>query len=223
MASLYIATANSPPNPRRVLVYLHERNLMNQVKLKYVDLGKREHKTNEFLRKNPIGRIPILELPDGSTISESVSICRYFDAVYPDSASFFGKTPLEKALVDQWIRIMDTQYSLHLIKAWLNSPTLKKMFRQEYNKNNEALYREGIEGLDSFHKTFDEALAKTPFIAGSAFTMADIVFYVTLDFAFTLVGVKKPSHYTHLTTWFEKISKRPSIKASLFEMPKTKL
>ena len=94
--------APSPaPNPRRVRIFLAEKGIDLPETL--VDMRKREHKSAEFRAKNPAGQIPTLELDDGTTISETVAICRYFDELQPNPP-LFGTTPLEMAHVDQWVR-----------------------------------------------------------------------------------------------------------------------
>ena len=78
------------PNPRRVRVFLAEKGI--EVETVAIDLQAGEHKTPEFLTKNMNGQIPVLELDDGSCISESVAICRYFEALHPDPP-LFGPAP----------------------------------------------------------------------------------------------------------------------------------
>ena len=89
------------PNPRRVRIFLAEKGI--DLPETPVNMMKREHKSPEFRAKNSMGQLPTLELDDGTTISETVAICRYLDETNP-GMSMFGTTPLEKALVDQWIR-----------------------------------------------------------------------------------------------------------------------
>jgi glutathione S-transferase len=88
---------NPAPNPRRVRIFLAEK----QLELPYEDvpLRKRAHKTPEFRAKNSLGQVPVLELDDGTSLSESVSICRYLEELHP-SPSLFGETPLERARID---------------------------------------------------------------------------------------------------------------------------
>ena len=89
------------PNPRRVRIFLAEKGI--DVPMVQVNLAEGEHKSAEFLEKNPSGKVPVLELDDGTCIGESVAICRYFEALHPQPA-LFGATPEEKGLIEMWLR-----------------------------------------------------------------------------------------------------------------------
>jgi glutathione S-transferase len=100
--ALKLYNENNPaPNPRKVRIYLAEKGLaVEQVR---VPIMKRAHKDPEFLKKNSLGQLPVLELDDGTFISESVAICRYFEELHP-SPALFGTGALERALVEMWMR-----------------------------------------------------------------------------------------------------------------------
>ena len=90
------------PNPRRVRVFLAEKSI--DVELVAVDIAKREHKADDYIANiNRMGQVPTLELDDGSHISESMAICRYFEEVQPDPP-LFGHDAKEKAAVEMWSR-----------------------------------------------------------------------------------------------------------------------
>src|SRR5512143_544481 len=89
------------PNPRRVRVFLAEKGV--DLPETPVDLMKREHKSEEHRARNSLGQVPTLELDDGTMISETVSICRYLEALHPEPP-LFGRSAVEQALVDMWIR-----------------------------------------------------------------------------------------------------------------------
>ena len=89
------------PNSYRVRIFLAEKGV--DLPETTVDMRKREHKSPEFRAKNSMGQLPTLELDDGTCISETVAICRYFEETHPEPP-MFGRTAVEKALVDQWIR-----------------------------------------------------------------------------------------------------------------------
>src|SRR5258708_20842256 len=94
------------PNPRRVRMFLAKKGVaLAETPL---DLMQREHKSDEHRARNSLGQVPTLELDDGTTISETVAICRYFEETHPEPA-LFGRTPVEKALVDMWIRRIEFQ------------------------------------------------------------------------------------------------------------------
>ena len=85
------------PNPRRVRIFLAEKGI--DLPETRVNMMKREHKSPEFRAKNSMGQLPALELDDGTCISETVAICRYFEETHPEPP-MFGKTAVEKALIE---------------------------------------------------------------------------------------------------------------------------
>src|SRR5258708_35229615 len=85
------------PNPRRVRVFLAEKGI--SVPFEEVDIFKGVNRQPEFLKKNPLGGIPVLELDDGRHLAESVAICRYFELLHPEPA-LFGKGAFEQASVE---------------------------------------------------------------------------------------------------------------------------
>ena len=89
------------PNPRRVRIFLAEKGIT--IPMTEIAIMKREHKSPEHLARNSLGQVPTLELDDGTTISETVAICRYLESLHP-APPMFGKTAFEHALVDQWVR-----------------------------------------------------------------------------------------------------------------------
>ncbi len=97
------------PNPRRVRVYLAEKGIA--VPFEQVDIMTGEAKTAEFTALNPIQRVPVLILDDGTAIAETIAICRYFEALHPEP-SLFGRTPLEIARIEMWNRRAEFNYLL---------------------------------------------------------------------------------------------------------------
>ena len=104
------------PNPRRVRMFLAEKGI--ELAETPVNLMKREHKSPEYRAKNSLGQVPTLELDDGTAISETVAICRYFEELQPEPR-LFGRTPLEKAQVDMWVRRVEFQLMQPVARAAL--------------------------------------------------------------------------------------------------------
>ena len=92
------------PNPRRVRIFLSEKGM--SVPIERIDLAALEHKSEEFTALNPLQRVPVLVLDDGTVITESIAICRYFEGLRPEPP-LFGRGPKEEALVDMWNRRME--------------------------------------------------------------------------------------------------------------------
>jgi glutathione S-transferase len=197
--------ANPAPNPRRVRIFLAEKGVT--IPTVRVKLAKREHKSPEHKARNSLGQVPTLELDDGTTISESVSICRYLDALHPDPP-MFGRTPLEAARIDMWIRRIEFQLMTPVGMFWrhahpLTAPLLTQF--TDFGESNRDLYARACAWLD-------RDLGGRAFIAGDACTMADIVALTTIEFA-TFTGLEMPADCATLRAWHERVSGRESAAA----------
>jgi len=194
------------PNPRRVRIFLAEKGI--EVPLVHVDIMKREQKTPEFLQKNPIGSIPVLELDDGTCISESVAICRYFEELHPEPP-LFGRTPVEKAQIEMWLRRVELNFMMPVGMVWIHGhPLTARLIKQipEVADQNRKRAQIGYGLLDS-------QLAENAFIAGDDYSVVDAVLLASLDFANGLVGVPYDETLTHLKRWHDAVSARPSAEA----------
>src|SRR5580700_3534208 len=94
------------PNPRRVRIFLAEKNI--EMVYVHIDIFKGENQTVEFIQKNPLGKLPVLEFDDGTYLTESVAICRYFEGTYPDPP-LMGIDPRDAAFVEMWNRRMELE------------------------------------------------------------------------------------------------------------------
>jgi glutathione S-transferase len=204
---LYEMTA--APNPRRVRIYLAEKGIA--VPLVQVDMRKGEHKTPEFLRKNPSGKIPVLELDDGTCIAESVAICRYFEALHPTPA-LFGATPKQIGRIDMVNRQLEFELLGQVGVSWVNGPIVAQMAPGRFKQNPQA--KEGSDAaVRSFYRRLDAELASREFMCDDAYSIADITGMVTIDFAASLVDLKPDPALSNLWRWHTAVSSRPSAKA----------
>lgn len=193
------------PNPRRVRVFLAEKGI--DLPETPVDMMKREHKSDEHKARNSLGQVPTLELDDGTCISETVAICRYFDEVQPDPP-LFGRTPVEKANVDMWIRRVEFQVMSPVGMYWRHAhPFTARLLTQfkDFGESNKALYV----GAQTW---LDRELADKPFVAGETYTMADICLLSTVDFA-TWIGLPMEAEFANLKAWHDRVTARPSASA----------
>lgn len=196
---------NPAPNPRRVLLYLAEKGLT--VPTTDLSLYKREHKAPEFVQKNGRGQVPTLELDDGTIIAESISICRYFEALHP-SPPMFGTTPLEIAHIDMWLRRVETVLMTPVGMVWVHThPLTAKLLTQfvAWGEDNRP------RALDAM-RWFDAQLAGKQFLAGPSYSIADIALLTTIDFA-AFIGVPMPAECDHLHRWHQRVSTRPNARA----------
>ena len=198
-------TPNPAPNPRRVRIFLAEKGI--DLPETNVNMMKREHKSPEFRAKNSMGQIPALELDDGTTISETVAICRYFEETQPEPP-LFGTTPVEMAHVDQWIRRVEFAVMMPVGQFWRHAhPRTAALLTQfkDFGESNKETYL-------GAQKYMNRELADRQFLAGDTYTMADICLLSTVDFA-NWIGLPMEAEFTHLKAWHDRVSARPSATA----------
>jgi len=195
------------PNPRRVRMFLAEKGISN-VELVELDLQRGDNITPEFKQKNPMGKVPVLELDDGTCISETVAICRYFEELQPEP-SLMGRTPLEKATIEMWQRWAEFFFTLPTGMAFQHSTGF---FKDRMNPIP-AWGEECKKIAPRFYHIMNEQLGKHAFLAGDQFSIADIVAFCTVPFGKAVIGMSIPEECTHVLRWYEAIKTRPSTKA----------
>lgn len=195
---------NPAPNPRRVRIFLAEKGI--DLPETPVDLLTREHKSPEHRARNPAGQIPTLELDNGRTLSESVSICRYLDALHLQPP-LFGTDAFTAAEVDQWIRRVEFILMTPVAMFWRHAhPFTARLLAQNtaFGESNRPL-------VDDAMRWFDRQLMGRAWLAGD-YSMADICLLTTVDFA-VWIGLAMPEDAPDLRRWHEAASARPSGKA----------
>jgi glutathione S-transferase len=194
------------PNPRRVRVFLAEKGI--EVPLAPVDMGAMEHKGEEVASRNPLRRLPVLELDDGAVICESVAICRYFEELHPEPA-LFGRDALGKALVEMWQRRMEFNLLTPVAQAFRHiHPAMKEWEAPQIPEWGEANKPKVIE----FLRIFESELADREFVAGDEFTIADITGLIAVDFM-KPARIQVPEDCINVRRWHAAISARPSAAA----------
>lgn len=196
---------NPAPNPRRVRIFLAEKGIdLPQIQ---VNMMEREHKSPDFMAKNSLGQIPVLELDDGDIITETISICRYLEGLHPDKP-LFGTSPLESAKIDMAIRRVEFQLMNPVGSFWRHAhPYTAKLLTQfqDYGESNREAVSRAMLWLD-------RELEGQSFMAGEAYSMADIAALTTIDFA-EWIGLPMPVEASHLRDWHARVSARPSAAA----------
>ncbi len=194
------------PNPRRVRIFLAEKGIT--VPIEPVDLGAQSHKSEQFTALNPLQRLPVLILDDGTVLTESIAICRYFEAVQPEPA-LFGRAPKSVALVEMWQRRLELNLYLPIQAVFRHlHPGMKEMEVPQISAWGEVNKPRAIE----FLALLDKELASRPFIAGEEFTVADITGLVAVDFM-KPAKLPLPPELTHVTRWHRELAARPSAAA----------
>lgn len=194
------------PNPRRVRIFLAEKGV--SLPLVDVALVKGEHKAPEHLARNSLGQTPVLELDDGTCISETVAICRYLESLNPQP-NLFGETALEQALVEMWVRRVEFHLMGPAGNYWRHAhPFTAKVVVPQYKdfgEANKGAYEKALGWLD-------RELAGRDFVAGARFTMADICALSSVDFA-DWIGLKVPEGLANVTAWHQRVNGRASAGA----------
>lgn len=195
------------PNARRVRMFLAEKKVLNLIEFVQMDLQAGDNITPEFKSKNFIAKVPVLELDDGSVISESVAICRYFEAMYPDCA-LMGESPLEQATVEMWQRRCEI-YFMNLIGMGFQHTSGYFADRMTpVKKWGDVCVAEA----SKFFRELESHLSESNFMAGDCFSIADITAFVSVDFA-KVIGLRRDETMPNINRWYEQINARPSARA----------
>jgi len=193
------------PNPRIVRVYLAEKGI--DVPKVEVDIAAAENRQPEYLAKNPMGGLPMLELDDGTYIAETIAICRYFEERQPEPA-LFGTDAKDKAVVEMWRRRMELEVASPIMQTFRNTHEFFKGRIPQVAEWGEVMREAATKRLE----WLDSVLADREWIAGDRFTIADITAMVGIDFG-RPSKIRIADDQKNLTRWHEAASSRPSARA----------
>jgi glutathione S-transferase len=194
------------PNPRRVRIFLAEKGI--EVPFEQVDLMKGDLKTDAFTKLNKLQRVPVMVLDDGTSICESIAICRYFEELQP-SPALFGTGPLGRAQVEMWQRRMELGLLNSVASAFRHlHPAMATLEVPQVAAWGEANKPRALEML----QLLDEQLGANRYVAGDTYSVADITAMVAIDFM-KPARVARPEGLAHLERWYGEVSSRPSAKA----------
>ena len=195
------------PNARRARIFIAEKGLLENLELITVKLGDGEHKSADFLAKNPYATVPVLELDDGSFITESHSISRYFESL-SSGIKLFGETAKQQATIDMWQRRAELgvlfstgQYFHHATQG---------IGDDRYRNKEWGLHQQSQ--LLLHLAIMEKQLQHNPFLAGEIYSIADITLLCSLDFALHL-NLLTLDDYPKLSRWHQEVSQRPSSAA----------
>lgn len=194
------------PNPRRVRIFLAEKGV--SVPTELVDLGTLQHKSEDFAGINPLQRVPALVLDDGTVITESVAICRYFEIMQPDPP-LFGRDGLEPVMVEMWQRRLEINFFFPIAHVFRHThPAMKEMEVPQVLAWAEANKPRVLE----FLPLLDRQLAQHRFVAGDRYSIADITALVSVDFLKPIRLAVQPE-FKNVLRWYAEVSARPSARA----------
>ena len=192
------------PSPLKVLIFLKEKGIFDQVEVIDLDLGKLEHKTPEYKAIAPNSRVPALKLDDDTIILETTAICRYLESLYPEP-NLFGENPIEIASVEMWYSRVTYELVVPLMHGFRHThPHMSQMENQnqEYGLAQREL---AVKSLD----VYDKIIASREYIAGERFTYADIQMVTSLQFLVRLNRLDI-NDYENLNDYINQVSSRSS-------------
>ncbi len=192
-------------NPRRVRIYLAEKGI--EVPMQAVDMMKKENSQPEFLKINPFGKLPALELDDGTVLTESMAICRYFEEENPEPP-MFGRTALEKAQVEMWSRRSELEILYPTAMCFQHTSDFWIGRLEQHKGWGESCRAKVLANM----KIFDAHMEGRNFVATDDYTVADI----TLQCGILLgkgVALKIPDELEHLNAWWKRVTSRATARA----------
>jgi glutathione S-transferase len=194
------------PNPRRARIFLAEKGI--SLPTEQVDIMTKQHKTAEYAKINPLQRMPALVLDDGTIITESIAICRYFEVLQPEPP-LFGVGAKEIALVEMWNRRCEINFFANVAAVFRHlHPSMKELEVPQIPAYAEAMRPHAI----WFLELLDKELATREFIAGERYSVADITAQVAVDFM-KPSRIAMPETLANVKRWHAAVSARPSAKA----------
>ena len=201
-------TAARAPNPRRVDMFLAEKGVRD-IERVLVDLNASEHKQEGFLARNPLARVPVLELDDGRCLAESRAICSYLESVYPQP-NLMGRDAEERAFIE----MADRQIEFYLFASIGNCirhshPGLAVLEQPQFPDFGAS---QGLK-MRAHARWLDSHLATRDYVAGERFTIADITAFCAIEFARLIRFRPADEALAHLQAWRDRIAQRPSASA----------
>ena len=201
-----IIETRSAPNPRRVRIFLAEKGI--SVAYEQLDMMVGDLKSASFTAINPLQRVPVLILDDGTAISESVAICRYFEELQPEPP-LFCVGPVARATVEMWQRRLDLGFFLHVAQAFRHlHPKMAHLEVPQVPSWGEANKEKALAMLE----LIDTQLGQSRFLAGPDYSIADITLLVAVDFM-KPAKLVLPAGLDNVRRWHEDVAARPSALA----------
>ncbi len=194
------------PNARRVRIFIAEKGL--EIPIVPINMMTGENQSEDYLAKNSLGKMPLLELDDGTCIAESAAICRYLEEMNPNPP-LMGRNPLEKALVEMWHRRMELEFLIPMITIFLHTGEMWKDRVTQIPQVAET----GILNVKERMEWLDKELDGKEFITGEDYTVADIAAQCAFVMGKAALGLRIAEDQLNLSNWFTRVSSRPTARA----------
>lgn len=192
-------------HPRRVRIFMAEKGI--SIERREVDAAGGANARPDFLQLNPLGKLPVLELDDGSVIAESLAICRYLEVLHPNPP-LMGRTPQETAHIEMWTLRIDHELSQPIALAFVHS---SDFYRGRVEQVPEVASWARGRALQTMNWLDGELTGRSQ-IAGEDYTLADIVAQCACVLG-KATGLRIPSELTNLSRWFAEVTARPTARA----------
>ncbi len=191
------------PNPDRVVFFLRAKGKLDAVEMQEISIMDQEHKTPEYRKLSPFAQVPVLELDDGTCITESRAICTYFEGLFPEP-NLMGSDPKEKALIEMWDRRIELQLFMQFATWFRNSHPMMAPLENPQSPESAA---KGERNAKYFAKKMDAHFASHDFVAADRFSIADITLYIACGFARVMKWAPHKDH-EHLGKWYDAMTAR---------------
>ena len=211
--NLKLYQSGGSPNSRRIRIYLAEKGIC--MPMVPVDLGVKEQLSDAYAAINPRKVVPTLVLDDGSAIGEVPAIWRYLEEIYPDKP-LLGTNAKEKGLIAMWERRMELEGfapTMEGVRNAVSGLAGRAIAGPHGYEQIPAIVARSEQRVRDFYSDLELLLQTRPFVAGDAFSVADITGRVAIDFATKALGVAAPEDAKAIARWYETLSARPSIDA----------
>lgn len=196
------------PNPRRVRWVMAEKGITD-VEVITLNLMEGQHKTPDYLAKAGLANVPMLEMDDGTCVTESIAICRYLESRYPEP-NLFGRTPEEVAVIEMWLRRAEMMVATPLMIGVRHTHPAMGALEQQVP----AVGEHSLQGSARALKVLDRQLEGRDWLAADRLTIADIVAFIGLDFG-RMIKFRPPEDLRNLARWAEAMRARPAARAGM--------
>ncbi|EJG1666775.1 glutathione S-transferase [Vibrio parahaemolyticus] len=195
------------PSCKRVSIFLKE--IGGEVERVALNVREGDNLSESFKQKSVNGKVPLLELDDGTTICESVAICRYLDKAFENDLALFGANQLERAQVEMWHRVVEFQGLYAAFQAFRNITAIY----QDRENCVAAWGEESKSRVLEFLPTLDKRLSESEYIATDQFSIVDITGYIFIGFAVNGLSIEVFEKYPNIARWFEQVSARDAFQS----------
>ena len=202
------------PNPRRVRWFMAEKAITD-IEVVTLSLMDGQQRDPAYVAKAGLPVVPMLELDDGTCITESIAICRYLESVYPEP-NMFGRNPQEVAVIEMWTRRAEMMVATPIMVGVRHTNAAMAALEQQVPVVGEHSLTGAMRAL----KMLDRRLGDGEWLAAGRITIADIVAFIGLDFG-RMIRLQIPQDLTHVARWAGAMRERPAARAGMPQRPAT--